>query len=145
MTDLHPIVAALDHRTRRLDWTSVRVASHLTVTGKAVSHWRTGDSLPSIGDAAGWACAVGLTLAVVGEGRIWAQGAAIGSGFAQLRSDRGLSQAEFARRIPADASVVSRVERQPDVRLPTAMAYVAALGLRLTVLGPAVKQARRAA
>lgn len=52
----------------------------------------------------------------------------------ELRKRLGRSQAEVAAAIGTTQSGVSRIERQPDVRLSTLEAYISALGARLHLM-----------
>jgi DNA-binding Xre family transcriptional regulator len=56
-----------------------------------------------------------------------------GRTLAELRRDRGLTQAELAARLGISQSDVSKLERRDDLRLSTLRAYVEALGMDLEV------------
>lgn len=138
MPDLHPVVAALDHRSRALDLSSREVAKRIGVTKTCVTKWRAGDSTPYVRNAVRWADTVGLRIAAVDEQQVFAEGLAVITDLANLRKDRGLRQGEVARiRSVAQASVC-RLEHAPargtDVQLAALDAQLSALGLRLTVL-----------
>lgn len=52
---------------------------------------------------------------------------------AQLREQRGLSQATVAERLATSRPNVSRIEKESDVRLSTLERYIEALGGRLEI------------
>lgn len=56
------------------------------------------------------------------------------SSLAQLRTARGLNQAEIGRELGMNQSEVSRLERRRDLRLSTLRAFVEAMGGRLRIV-----------
>ncbi|MBM3678716.1 MAG: helix-turn-helix transcriptional regulator [Actinobacteria bacterium] len=59
---------------------------------------------------------------------------AIGPELRRLREERGLTQAELARRLGITQPEVSRLEQRNDVRVSTATSYVRALGGELRLV-----------
>lgn len=138
MVDLHPVVAALDHRSRALDLPSKKLASRIGVSTSCVTRWRAGSHGPLFGNILKWADVVGLRVAAVDGGEVVAEGPAIIADLANLRERRGILQGEIARIRSVAQPAVSRLERSPkngtDAQLAAVEAQLSALGLRLTVL-----------
>ncbi|MEU8199395.1 helix-turn-helix domain-containing protein [Microbispora amethystogenes] len=135
---LHPVIAALNARTRDLDLHLGHLGEALGVNPRTLYTWRTGQAAPFFTSAVSWAENLGLVLAAVDQHRrVIATGTDIPRRFAQIRQQAGLSQKALAARRYVPHETVSALERcanRPTLR--TVDVHLTALGLTLTVLRP---------
>jgi predicted transcriptional regulator len=136
---VHPIIVALDHRTRHLGIKQCDLARALGVNSSSVRSWRTARRAPAYVHVARWAEHVGLTLAAISvDRRIVASGPSLPARFRDLRVESGRSQAEVGARRHVRGECVSSMEigRRAHPGLVTVDDHLAALDLRLTLLRP---------
>jgi transcriptional regulator with XRE-family HTH domain len=132
---LHPVVAALDHRTRRRGLTSRDIAATIGVNDSVVREWRRGRSSPRFPALTAWADAVDLHIAAVDGPTIEAVGAEILTALPQLRRTRNITLGEVATRRGVTSNAIRQTEagrRRPG--LNTLDEHLSALGLRLAVM-----------
>ncbi|WP_214103182.1 helix-turn-helix domain-containing protein [Acrocarpospora catenulata] len=138
MADLHPVVAALAHRTKVLGLSNQQLALRIGVSKTCVKRWLSGDNIPCFGPAVRWAQVVGLRLAAVDGNEVWAEGMGILSSLAEFRRRRGIRQGQVARVRDIAQASISRLEhshaRGLDPFLVSVDDQLAALDLRLVVL-----------
>ncbi|MFI7628439.1 helix-turn-helix domain-containing protein [Microbispora rosea] len=131
----HDLITGLIARTNQLGITRQDLADALGVSICTVNGWYRGAWLPSFARAVAWAQHIGLRLAVVLDGRVCSEGAAIPGDLMQLRRSRGLLQKDVAARGRTRREVIYTRERnRREPGLAMVHDHVTLLGYQLTLL-----------